>query len=210
MKTTAGMSCRSRKRAVRQASSSWPWPARRSPCAHRPRSPARSQRAPPTRSQRSPLACRSHRRSRRLRGLRYPGRSRSIRKPPKRRPRSSGRISRGGRIVGNVVTPTLTPVSAGPGESYRCGGHRCTRRGLGGSWNGHCRFQRRAPLADRGIAAFVLKYRTAPTDRDPTKFFQYVYKSIADLAQDRIAGTHNAQFEGFLRPSRTPELRYAW
>jgi acetyl esterase/lipase len=101
-----------------------------------------------------------------------------------------------GRIVRNVVTPTLTPVLPDPAKATGA----AVIVAPGGAWvylgmdtEG---FNVAHRLADRGIAAFVLKYRTAPTDRDPTKFFQNAYKSISVLMQDRIAGTHNAKFEG--------------
>jgi acetyl esterase/lipase len=102
----------------------------------------------------------------------------------------------GARLVRNVVTPTLTPVLPDPAKATGA----AVIVAPGGAWmvlsidNEGFSVARR--LADRGIAAFVLKYRTAPTDRDPAKFIQYMSKTMAALAQDRLAGNYNLNYEG--------------
>ena len=103
---------------------------------------------------------------------------------------------RGARLVRNVVTPTLTPVL--PDTAKATGAAVIVAPG--GAWlvlaidtEG---FDVARRLADRGIAAFVLKYRTAATDRDPAKLIQQMSKAMAAITQDRIAGTNNAKFEG--------------
>lgn len=102
----------------------------------------------------------------------------------------------GGRIVRNVVTPTLTPVLPDPAKATGA----AVIVAPGGAWlvlamdaEG---FDVARRLADRGIAAFVLKYRTAPTDRDPAKLIQQMSKAMDAITQDRVAGTNNAKFEG--------------
>jgi acetyl esterase/lipase len=103
---------------------------------------------------------------------------------------------RGARLVRNVVAPTLTPVLPDPAKATGA----AVIVAPGGAWlvlaidtEG---FDVARRLADKGIAAFVLKYRTAATDRDPTKLIQHMSKAMAALSQDRIAGTNNAKFEG--------------
>jgi acetyl esterase/lipase len=102
----------------------------------------------------------------------------------------------GGRIARNVVNPSLIPVLPNP---LRANG-AAVIVAPGGAWmflgmdTEGIDVARR--LADRGIAAFVLKYRTAETPRDPRPFLGDMFARLGVLMADKQNGTNNASFEG--------------
>lgn len=94
----------------------------------------------------------------------------------------------GGRIVRNVLRPTLTPylpdaaqangaaVIVAPGGAFRylvmeAEGATIARR-----------------LAERGIAAFVLKYRTEPSSRNSQQFVEELFELLARIVRTTNAG----------------------
>jgi acetyl esterase/lipase len=92
----------------------------------------------------------------------------------------------GGRIVRNVVAPTLTPVLPDPAKATGAavivapgGAFMMLSMDSEGYQVAHW-------LADRGIAAFVLKYRVKPTARDPKVFLADLFK----LMQAIPSGQH--------------------
>lgn len=93
----------------------------------------------------------------------------------------------GGAIARNVTDPTLTPILPDPAKANGTavivapGG---AFRYLGMS--SEADLARR--LADHGITAFVLKYRTVPTPRDPQQFLQGLFGMLAGRVKDVQAG----------------------
>ena len=90
------------------------------------------------------------------------------------------------RNIRNVVNPTLTPVLPDPAKANGVavivapgGGFR----GLSIESEG---FEVARWLADRGIAAFVLKYRVIPTPRDAATYMQSVMQSMAGRSPEEI------------------------
>jgi dienelactone hydrolase len=95
----------------------------------------------------------------------------------------------GGAIVRNVTVPTLTPfmpdpakatgsaVIVAPGGAFRY---------LGMSGEGDLARK----LAERGIMAFVLKYRTVPTPRESNQFLQNLFGLLAGRVKDVQTGTN--------------------
>jgi acetyl esterase/lipase len=89
----------------------------------------------------------------------------------------------GGRAVRNITQPSLTPVLPDPAKAT--GAAVIIAPGgaflyLGMDTEG---FNIAHRLADRGIAAFVLKYRTSPTPRDDKQFVINLYKLISSIAK---------------------------
>lgn len=96
-----------------------------------------------------------------------------------------------GKIVRNVVDPTLTPflptspnhtgtaVIIAPGGGF-------VFLGIEGDW------KIAQKLADMGVAAFVLKYRTDPSARDSREFVANTFKFLLDIALANEAGTITA------------------
>ena len=85
------------------------------------------------------------------------------------------------RNIRNVVNPTLTPVLPDPAKANGVavivapgGGFRGLSIDMEGFKVAHW-------LADRGIAAFVLKYRLIPTPRDASSYMQNVMASMAHM-----------------------------
>lgn len=102
----------------------------------------------------------------------------------------------GGRIARNVVNPSLIPVLPNPLKANGT----AVIVAPGGAWmflgmdTEGIDVARR--LADRGIAAFVLKYRVAETPRDPRQFLGAMFSSLGVLMADKVNNTNNASFEG--------------
>lgn len=88
------------------------------------------------------------------------------------------------RAVRNVVNPTLTPVLPDPA--------RATGAAVIVAPGGAFRFlsidnegyKVARWLADRGIAAFVLKYRTVPVPRERTEFYRSLGQFMTSLPKD--------------------------
>lgn len=102
----------------------------------------------------------------------------------------------GSRTVRNVAVPTLIPVLPAPGKANGT----AVIVAPGGAWmflmidsEGLQVAQR---LADRGVSAFVLKYRLAPTDPKPKAFLGHMFASLGVLMKDRDTGSDNATFAG--------------
>lgn len=90
-----------------------------------------------------------------------------------------------GSEVRNVTYPTLTPVLPRPGTANGTavivapgGGFMFLSMDSEG-------WQVAQALADRGITAFVLKYRLSPTPHDNAAFREALFKLIADVAAGR-------------------------
>jgi acetyl esterase/lipase len=100
----------------------------------------------------------------------------------------------GGAIVRNVTDPILIPVLPEPAKANGTavivapGG---AFRYLGMS--GEADLARR--LAEHGITAFILKYRTVPTPRDSRQFLQSLFSMLAARVNDVLAGTSTTSIE---------------
>lgn len=93
----------------------------------------------------------------------------------------------GNPIVRNVTRPTLTPVLPDPAKATGAavivapgGGFQFLSIQTEG-------FVAARALADRGIAAFVLKYRTEPTPADPKAFLQAMMQRFSAAPKDPAA-----------------------
>lgn len=91
----------------------------------------------------------------------------------------------GGRIVRNVVVPTLTPVLPDPSKATGAavivapgGAFMMLSMDSEGYQVAHW-------LADHGVAAFVLKYRVRPTARDPQVFVADLFKLMQAIPSGR-------------------------
>ena len=94
----------------------------------------------------------------------------------------------GERTVRNVTRATLTPVLPDPAKAT--GTAVIVAPGgaflyLGIDSEG---FDVARRLADRGVAAFVLKYRTAPTPRDPQQHLDQMLAMLNGLTKERAKG----------------------
>ena len=85
----------------------------------------------------------------------------------------------GGPIVRNVQTPTLIPLLPAAGKGN--GTAVIFAPGGGFLYLGMNDAEPRK-LRDAGVAVFVLKYRTNPTDREPRTFLTNMYKFLFDMA----------------------------
>jgi dienelactone hydrolase len=94
----------------------------------------------------------------------------------------------GTRIVRNVVSPTL--IAFLPEPSKATGAAVIVAPGGGYMYLGIEDEERNARwLADRGVAAFVLKYRTQPTPRDSREFLTGLYRFLAGaVAKNQAPG----------------------
>lgn len=88
------------------------------------------------------------------------------------------------RGVRNVMNPTLTPVLPDPAKATGA----AVIVAPGGAFRflsiDNEGFKVARWLADRGIAAFVLKYRTVPVPRDRTEFYRSVGQFMASVPKD--------------------------
>jgi acetyl esterase/lipase len=110
----------------------------------------------------------------------------------------------GGAIVRNVTDPTLIPVLPDPAKATGAavivapGG---AFRYLGMSGEGDLARH----LAEHGISAFILKYRTIPTQRDSRQFLQSLFSMLAGRVDDVQAGTSNTSIEAPLEAVQDAE-----
>jgi acetyl esterase/lipase len=81
--------------------------------------------------------------------------------------------------VRNVVTPTLMPVLPPPDQRNGAGVIVVPGGALVAVAMGNEGMLVAERLAERGISAFVLKYRTVPTPRDPAGFASHVQAGLA-------------------------------
>jgi len=95
-------------------------------------------------------------------------------------------VQNGKRFVRNVTSATLTPVLPAPGKANGAavivapgGGFLMLSMDNEGLWIAQA-------LADRGIAAFVLKYRTKPTPGDMGEFTDAVAKMFANAGDGNV------------------------
>ncbi len=90
------------------------------------------------------------------------------------------------RSIRNVVNPTLTPVLPDPAKATGVAVIVAPGGGFRGLAIDHEGFQVARWLADRGIAAFVLKYRLVPTPRDATTYMQSVMAEIGKRPPEEV------------------------
>jgi acetyl esterase/lipase len=100
----------------------------------------------------------------------------------------------GGAIVRNVTVPTLTPFMPDPAKATGAAvivapGGAFQYLGMSGEGD----LARK--LAERGITAFVLKYRTVPTPRDSSQFLIGLFGMLAGRVKDVQAGTNGNPIE---------------
>ena len=88
------------------------------------------------------------------------------------------------RNIRNVVNPTLTPVLPDPAKATGVAVIVAPGGGFRGLAIDHEGFQVARWLAERGIAAFVLKYRLVPTPRDATTYMQSVMAEMGKRAPE--------------------------
>ena len=88
------------------------------------------------------------------------------------------------RNIRNVVNPTLTPVLPDPAKATGVAVIIAPGGGFRGLAIDHEGFQVARWLAERGIAAFVLKYRLVPTPRDAATYMQSVMAEIGKRAPE--------------------------
>ena len=89
----------------------------------------------------------------------------------------------GGPICRNVVRPTITPFLPDPAKAT---GAAVIVASGGGFWYlGMDDAKIVQQLADRGIAAFLLKYRLLPTSRNPQEFLSKMFQDLAEIAAKR-------------------------
>lgn len=87
----------------------------------------------------------------------------------------------GSRIVRNVVNPTLTPFLPDPTKATGVAVIIAPGGGFMDLYIDGEGYQVARWLADHGVAAFVLKYRMNPTQRDPQAFNSDLMKFLGEL-----------------------------
>jgi len=109
----------------------------------------------------------------------------------------------GGPICRNVVRPTLTPFLPDPAKST---GAAVIVAPGGGFWYlGMDDVKIAQRLADRGIAAFLLKYRLLPTSRDPQEFLMKMFQDLGEAAKKRDREVQRPRSRSRSSHWRTPE-----
>ena len=88
------------------------------------------------------------------------------------------------RNIRNVVNPTLTPVLPEPAKATGVAVIVAPGGGFMGLSIDSEGFEVARWLADRGIAAFVLKYRIKPTPREAATYMQSIMASMANMAPE--------------------------
>jgi acetyl esterase/lipase len=95
--------------------------------------------------------------------------------------------------VRNVSHPTLTPVLPPPGKATGAGVIVVPGGALLVLSMGNEGIEVAKALADRGIAAFVLKYRTEPTPPDQASFAKQLQLGLAEFLKTGGAGKLNGE-----------------
>ena len=90
------------------------------------------------------------------------------------------------RNIRNVVNPTLTPVLPDPAKATGVAVIVAPGGGFRGLAIDHEGFQVARWLAERGIAAFVLKYRLVPTPRDAATYMQSVMAEFGKRPPEEV------------------------
>lgn len=93
-----------------------------------------------------------------------------------------------GRSVRNVTVPTLTPFLPDPGKATGAAVIVMPGGAFMALAMDHEGYKVARQLADRGIAAFVLKYRLLPTPADDREAMRYMGTRIAQAVRDPKSG----------------------
>ncbi len=90
------------------------------------------------------------------------------------------------RNIRNVVNPTLTPVLPDPAKATGVAVIVAPGGGFRGLSIDSEGFQVARWLADKGIAAFVLKYRLVPTPREASTYMQSISSLMSKVAPEEV------------------------